>query len=90
MMLLEAAHYKPSKLTLILAQPRSGSTLLLRLLNMACLTTCAGDRPIGFYEGIVQTWKALQHPGIYGHPIVLEDKGVFPDEWRGESPLRER
>lgn len=58
---------------------------------MACLTDCIGDRPIGFYEGIVQVYKALtERPGIYGHLICLEDSGKFPDEWRGISKERER
>lgn len=86
----EEAWKRPHKLTLILAQPRSGSTLLLRLLNLACLTTCIGDRPIEFYEGIVKVWKSLMEPGIYGSLEEMERFGKFPDQWRGQSNARER
>lgn len=51
------------------------------------MTHMVGDRHPLFYEGCVNIWRALQHPGHYGHPIELE--GNFPPEYRGTSPLRE-
>lgn len=86
----DESYKKPYRLTVVLCQPRSGSSLLLRLMNSACLTFMVGDRPVEFYEGQIKIWKALQHPGIYGHPIELERQGIFPDEYRGTSKLREQ
>jgi len=42
---------------MILGNPRSGSTLLMRLLNRVCLTPCVGDRPPEFYGGITNVWN---------------------------------
>lgn len=84
---LDETRRKPFKITVVLCQPRSGSTLMLRLMNSACMTHMVGDRHPSFYEGCVNIWRALNHPGYYGHPITLE--GNFPAEYRGTSKARE-
>lgn len=87
----QEAMRKPLKITFIFAQPRSGSTLLLRLLNMACLTETIGDRPTAFYEGIITAYQALKDPkfGQFGSILVAEEKGEFWDEFRSSSRMRE-
>lgn len=43
----------------IIAQPRSGSTLLLRLLNLSCKIHCVGDRPPGVYQAAYHLHEAM-------------------------------
>lgn len=90
MLYTERSFKKPCNLTFVFSTPRSGSTLLMRLINMACLTPMVGDRPPEFYDGIIKTYQGLMKGGQYGQLLVAEDKGEFWDEFRGSSLLRVR
>ena len=62
---------------LVIAQPRSGSTLLMRLAN-ACWTRPCGDRRVEFYEHLLGVLKASREGGQFGCDLEKE----FCDEYR--------
>lgn len=78
------------RFTLVLCNPRSGSTLLLRLMNMACMSLMIGDHHPSYYESILTIANEMSKDGIYGHPINLEKQKFFPDTYRGSSIRRDR
>lgn len=84
-----SSYAKPAKITALISQPRSGSTLVLRLMNLACLTHMVGDKPDTFYRALLDMYMCLG-TGIYGNPVELEKNNVFPDEYRNSSIKREK
>ena len=70
-----------NKLTFIFANPRSGSTLLMRLINNACMTKCVGDRSVEFYESIFNLWKSRKTDRTKYRPSLFD--GSFNDEYSG-------
>lgn len=73
----------PRRRVIIISQPRSGSTLLLRLLKGACMTRCIGDRAPIYYESLVNIYKDIkENQGLYGYGTMIES-GPFPDQFRG-------
>lgn len=70
-----------NKMTMIFANPRSGSTLLMRLLNKACLTRCIGDRNKEFFEAVCDLWENKTGKNTSYRPSLYD--GSFPDEFSG-------
>ncbi len=75
---------RPWKINIIFAQPRSGSTLLLRLLNIACLTYTLGDKPTDFYKSCISLYRNYKM-GQTGDIAKAETEGVFMDCYNGSS-----
>lgn len=74
-------NYFDGRAVVVIANPRSGSTLLMRLLMHACLTHCIGDRVPSFYEGLIQLHKGMFNKH-YQYREALSDKN-FPDMYCG-------
>ncbi len=72
--------------TIVFGFPRSGSTLLMRLMDMACSTPTKGDYPLKFYQGYMMMRKSLMGDGFFGPMIELESNNIFPDTYRGRNP----
>lgn len=80
---------RPKKITFVLSQPRCGSTLLMRLMNLSCMSHMTGDRPQKHYRAIIDLYQSVNDGGgQFGHPVVMEDN--FCDEYRGTSLDRDR
>lgn len=78
----------PHKITLVLSQPRCGSTLLMRLMNGACLSYMVGDHSPAHYEALIVLNDSIHDgKGQHGHPQFMEEK--FMDEYRGTSLSRD-
>jgi hypothetical protein len=83
---------RPWRKTFIFAQPRTGSTLLMRLLSGACLTRCVGDKHPEYYDSVLKIYQNVRdNQGQYlDAASEAEKSGIFPDEYRGyESRERE-
>lgn len=65
------------------AFPRSGSTLLMRLLKEACNVSVMGDFDLTFYKSIMDIRNFYRDDGIYGS--CLEVDNTFPDKYRGKE-----
>lgn len=77
----EKIGYKP-QYSLLIAQPRSGSTLAIRLANMVCSTPVTGDRNDGFMVGYnLLLNDALKNPYQTG-----ELHKEFLDRYIGGTP----
>ena len=62
--------------TFLFAQPRSGSTLLMRLMKLACHTNVVGDQDLNVYKAI----NALcinSFDGVYGDLQSMENNNIF-------------
>lgn len=80
---LQDADRKPTKRTFIVAQPRSGSTLLARLLQSACLSRCVGDKQPAYYQSLFTLYRDIRdNQGQYCDYHEAEQKDVFADECR--------
>lgn len=77
----EVQFKRPYKVTFVFAQPRSGSTLLMRLMNMACASPMSGDRPFEFYRGLLDVASAMKI-GQVGHLFLAEERGEFWDQYQ--------
>lgn len=76
---------KPLKKTFILGMPRSGTTLLARLLECACMSKCVGCKHDDYYSSLVRMYKDIsENKGQYldGYASA-ERQGIFADEMRG-------
>lgn len=76
---------RPHQRTIVIAQPRSGSTLLIRLLEMACLSKTVGDKHPSYFEGILKIYQEIKNNnGQYLECLADADReNVFADEYRG-------
>lgn len=80
--------FKPNThATIILCNPRSGSTLLSRLLNGACLTRCMGDKELSVFEGLLAMTPGLRkgtdfHDFMMGRGEHDMHDGCFSDNDR--------
>lgn len=73
-----------NSITVVLSQPRSGSTLLMRLMGLACMTPVRGDLPPDFIQSFINLYDSIKaDKGIYDHLSNLEEKGTFSDQYRG-------
>jgi hypothetical protein len=70
--------------TFLFAQPRSGSTLLMRLMKLACLTNVTGDRPIEFYRSVFQLFYS-SGVGKKEDFNVMENNNIFMDTYIGNT-----
>lgn len=74
------------QIIICIAQPRSGSTFLMRLMNLRCAIGVRGDMPASFFEGLNQIWKACaDHEGQYGSLPTYEKQSKLADEYRGPA-----
>lgn len=79
---LQKIEANPRRRVFIFSQPRSGSTLLLRLLTGACYTRCVGDRAPSYYESLLNIYEEINNnSGKYCNGYELEKE--FPDQYRG-------
>lgn len=81
---------RPWNITIVLSQPRCGSTLLLRLLNIACLTRTTGDRDPLFYKACIDSYKTFRNEAIYENIGEMEKIGKFPDRYQGSHEAADR
>lgn len=81
---------RPKGVTFLFAQPRSGSTLALRLLANACHTRVVGDHDLKFYESVLGVYDSALSGGQYGYPPDLEKADVFPDTYRDKDEETDR
>lgn len=88
----DCEYHRPWRKTFVFAQPRSGSTLLMRLMSGACLTKMVGDKAPQYYESALNIYENVRdNNGHYLDAVSeCEKSGIFPDEYRGyESQKRE-
>lgn len=88
----DCEHHRPWRKTFVFAQPRTGSTLLMRLLSGACLTRMIGDKKPIVYESALAIYEDVRdNNGHYLDSVsTCEKSGIFPDEYRGyDSQKRE-
>lgn len=88
----DCEHHRPWRKTFVFAQPRSGSTLLMRLLSGASLTKMIGDKHPDVYTSALTIYENVRdNNGHYLDAVSsCEKTGIFPDEYRGyESRDRE-
>lgn len=72
------------KRTFLIGMPRSGTTLWARLMENACYTRCIGDKPQGFYEGLVRIYRDIKESkGQLMDYRQAEKMGIFADGIRG-------
>lgn len=74
-------NYFENKATVIIANPRSGSTLLMRLLMHGCLTHTVGDRLPGVYAGLLELYKGFFNKHYQYREAMMEKE--FPDMYCG-------
>lgn len=89
---IKSSEKKPLKRTFIIAMPRSGSTLLARLLELACLSRCVGDKHSDYFLGCLQVYRNIRdNKGQYLDTMATaEREKSFADEYRGyDSRQRE-
>lgn len=72
-------------MTIMLSQPRSGSTLMMRMTNQACYTHVSGDHDLSFYEALITVYNTYSTGGQYGRIEELDLKGIFSDTYRNRS-----
>lgn len=76
---------------IVLSQPRCGSTLLMRLVNLACMTHVVGDHDIGFYESLVGVYNSFGSGGpTYKSIPECEREGIFSATYRGIGMKQDR
>lgn len=75
---------QPRKFTFVFSQPRCGSTLLLRLMNLACGTNMTGDLPIEYYRDLLSLYNQTTE-FKFKSVVQSEEEGEFPDTHRGCS-----
>jgi hypothetical protein len=82
---------KPIKRTFVIGMPRSGTTLWMRLMEMACMSRCVGDKHESYFKGLLDMYHIAKKGGQYFDSLAdAENKGLFPDEYRGfDSKQRE-
>lgn len=73
--------YFEGRAVIIIANPRSGSTLLMRLLMHACLTHCLGDRMPQVYSGLASMYSGFFSKHYQYRDALLEEN--FPDMYCG-------
>lgn len=74
---------KPLKKTVILGLPRSGTTLLARLLECACMSKCVGDKQDSYYSGLLDIYHNIRdNKGQYTSYAEAERLNIFADESR--------
>lgn len=86
------AHKHRGKIGILIGQPRSGTTLFLRLMHLACLTKMVGERHAHFYSKLLQLEKLFFEDASYGYMVSTECQNLFPDmhlaETKGEAHFR--
>ena len=70
------------KINFVISQPRCGSTLLMRLLNIITGTRVTGEHPIVFFESVVRIWNEGFEGAIYDSLPTLEKEDKFADCYR--------
>ena len=76
--------------TVLISQPRCGSTLIMRLMALAGGTPVVGDRDVEFYDLITKLWNHKDPHAKYGAIREMEEKNIFPDTllcWKEECYL---
>lgn len=71
------------KITIVIAQPRSGSTLLMRLINNCTPLIMSGDRQPEVYQALLLLHEHRLRGAIYGLPSQLEEGSIFCDHYNG-------
>lgn len=83
--------HRPKNMIVVLSQPRCGSTLLMRLMNIACMTHVVGDHDAEFYESLVRVYRSFDTGfPTYKSIIDCEKEGVFCDTYRGMDKAADR
>lgn len=76
---------KGCSMTVMLSQPRSGSTLMMRMNNQACYTHVSGDHDLEFYQAMITIYNTYSTGGQYGRIEELDLNGIFSDTYRNRS-----
>jgi hypothetical protein len=79
------AHKHRGKIGIVIGQPRSGTTLFLRLMHLACLTKMVGERHADFYNHLLEMESLFFQDASYGYMINTESQGLFPDMHLAET-----
>lgn len=69
----------------IFAQPRSGSTLLTRLLSIGSFTNGLSEYTLDFYKAIDVLYRDFNVNSQYGKMRNMENNNIFPDRLKFES-----
>lgn len=75
----------PRQHTIVIAQPRSGSTLLMRLMGLVGGCDVVGDRDVSFYQKLYELWHHVDRTEHYGRLAQFEADDEFADTFIGES-----
>jgi len=68
-----------------IAQPRSGSTLLMRLMSIAGMSRVSGEYHTSYYEGLIKAHESHMKDKTFGRMEDLDKAGIFSDMNGGES-----
>lgn len=80
----------PVQHTIVFAQPRSGSTLLMRLMGLIGKCDVVGDRDPEFFQKLRELWDRENTVEHYGNLAELEADGVFADTYIAPSKKQAR
>lgn len=79
------AHKHRGKIGILIGQPRSGTTLFLRLMHLACLTKMVGERHADFYQKLLDLEELFFKDASYGYMVNTECQNLFPDMHLSET-----
>ena len=82
----EAKQSRRNVFTILISQPRSGSTLLMRLYAIACClrSNIVGEHSLEYIKSLVDLWNnsSPQEHDVFGNILTMEYNGIFPDAYK--------